>query len=644
MPSLFISYRRSDSPDTVKLIHERLKKRLPRWDIFYDHDSIAPGEPFPERIRVRVTTATVVLVVIGPRWIEILRQRKDADIDHVRTEILLALENTPNVVPVLVGHVAMPTDADLAGFTGLLPLLQRNCRPLRPDPDFDHDLEALVAHLKRFDSEETVGATLADRYTLTAEVGQGGMGVVYRAEQKQPVRRTVAVKLIKPGMDSRDVLARFDAERQALAVMDHPNIAKVLDAGLTAHGRPFFVMEFVKGVPITQYCDEKRLNPQERLNLFISVCNAVQHAHQKGIIHRDLKPSNVLVEVFDGKPVPKVIDFGLAKALGQQLTEHTLLTALDTRIGTLEYSAPEQAAGRSFDVDTRSDIYSLGVMLYELLTGTPPFTREELLKVGEEEMRRVIREDEPLKPSKRLSSSGSLPAIAANRHVEPGKLTRLVRGDLDWIVMKCLEKEQSRRYETANQVGQELQRYLADEPVQASRPSVVYRMRKFARRHRASLLTTTGVLLATILGVALAFWQINSALQGEKGANTLAGERLKTVEQQKQTVEQQKKDIEEALDRKMKAESAFKKQAVPGAARLYCERSVVEFERGNCADSLNWMLRAYESAKQAGDPLESRYRILLAGQSRASWVSHSGPPGRDKRGGVQPGRQGSAHR
>jgi serine/threonine protein kinase len=525
MPSLFISYRRTDSPDTVKLIHARLKRRLPRWEIFYDHESIPLGEQFPERLRMKVASAAVVLVIIGPKWLEILQQRKGPALDHVRTEVRLALEATASVVPILVGHAAMPTDADLADFADLLPLLRRNGRPLRPDPDFDGDLEAIIAHLRQFDSDEAVGATLADKYTLTAEVGQGGMGVVYRAEQTQPVRRTVALKLIKPGMDSRDVLARFDAERQALAVMDHPNIAHVLDAGMTGQGRRFFVMEYVKGMPITQYCDEKKLTPQERLNLFIPVCNAVQHAHQKGIIHRDIKPSNVLVEVVDGRPVPKVIDFGLAKALGQKLTDKTLYTALDTRIGTLEYSAPEQAAGRSFDVDTRSDIYSLGVLLYELLTGAPPFSREELLKVGDEEMRRMIREVEPVKPSKRLSSSGELPAIAANRHLEPARLTRLVRGDLDWIVMRCLEKEQARRYETANQLGQELRRFLADEPVQAGPPSATYRLRKFVRRHRAGLLTTAAVLLATVLGVALAFWQISMALEGEKQANGVAEKR-----------------------------------------------------------------------------------------------------------------------
>ncbi len=436
-------------------------------------------------------------------------------------------------MPVLVGHAAMPTDADLADFADLQPLLQRNGRPVRPDPDFDGDLEPIIAHLKQFDSDEAIGATLADKYTLTAEIGHGGMGVVYRAEQKQPVKRTVAVKLIKPGMDSRDVLARFDAERQALAVMDHPNIAKVLDAGMTASGRPFFVMEYVKGVPITQYCDEKKLTPQERLNLFIPVCNAVQHAHQKGIIHRDLKPSNVLVEVVDGKPVPKVIDFGLAKALGHKLTDKTLYTALDTRIGTLEYSAPEQAAGRSFDVDTRSDIYSLGIMLYELLTGAPPFSHAELLKIGDEEMRRVIREVEPTTPSKKLSSSGELPAIAANRRLEPHKLTRLVQGDLDWIVMKCLEKEQARRYETADQLGQELQRFLADEPVQAGPPSVGYRVRKFLRRNKGAVVAACLVIFALLAGTAVSLYFAVEASEQAKQATEKEKVALKEADKAK---------------------------------------------------------------------------------------------------------------
>jgi serine/threonine protein kinase len=572
MPSLFISYRRGDSPDTVKLLHERLTKRLPRWEIFYDHESIPLGDPFPERLRAKVMAATAVLVIIGPKWLQILRERKGAPIDHVREEVRLGMEAGASVVPVLVGHAAMPTDADLADFADLQPLLKRNGRPVRPDPDFDSDLEPIVAHLKSLDAAEAVGTILDDKYTLTAEIGDGGMGVVYAAQQKKPVQRMVAVKLIKPGMDSRDVLARFDAERQALAVMDHPNVAKVLDAGMTPHGRPYFVMEYVKGVPITQYCDDKKLNPQERLNLFIPVCNAVQHAHQKGIIHRDLKPSNVLVEVVDGNPVPKVIDFGLAKALGQKLTDKTLHTALEMRVGTLEYSAPEQAAGRSFDVDTRSDIYSLGVLLYELLTGAPPFTHEELLKVGEEEMRRVIREDEPVKPSKKLSSSGELPAIAANRHLEPNKLTRMVQGDLDWIVMKCLEKERARRYDTANQLGDELKRFLADEPVQAGPPSAGYRARKFLRRNRGPAVAAGLVALALvggIIGTSIGFAVAREAAALEKVATKKALDAGEEERKAKIAAQESEKNEKVATQKANEAADLAKKEKLAGDRIVY---------------------------------------------------------------------------
>src|SRR6478736_4567254 len=346
--------------------------------------------------------------------------------------------------------------------------------------------------------------TVIGPYKLIEQIGEGGMGTVWMAQQTEPVKRMVAVKLIKAGMDSKQVIARFEAERQALALMDHPNIARVLDAGTTGgvpgeagSRRPYFVMDLVKGVPITKYCDEHRLTPRQRLELFLPVCQAVQHAHQKGIIHRDLKPSNVLVALYDGKPVPKVIDFGVAKATGQSLTDKTLVTGFGAIVGTLEYMSPEQAEINQLDIDTRSDIYSLGVLLYELLTGSPPFTRKELEKAGMIEMLRVIREQEPSKPSTKLSTAEGLPTLAANRSTEPAKLTRLVRGELDWIVMKALEKDRSRRYETANGFAMDVQRYLADEPVQACPPSAVYRLRKFARRNK------TALALASILAAAL---------------------------------------------------------------------------------------------------------------------------------------------
>jgi tetratricopeptide (TPR) repeat protein/serine/threonine protein kinase len=341
--------------------------------------------------------------------------------------------------------------------------------------------------------------TIVGSYKLIEQIGEGGMGAVWMAQQTEPVKRLVALKLIKAGMDSRQVIARFEAERQALALMDHPNIARVLDGGTTSAGRPYFVMDLVKGVPITRYCDEHRLTPRQRLELFLPVCQAVQHAHQKGIIHRDLKPSNVLVAQYDGKPVPKVIDFGVAKAAGQSLTDKTLVTGFGNIVGTLEYMSPEQAEVNQLDIDTRSDIYSLGVLLYELLAGSPPFTKKELEKAGMLEMLRVIREQEPSKPSTKLSSSDALPTLSANRGTEPAKLTRLVRGELDWIVMKALEKDRGRRYETANGFAMDVQRYLADEPVLACPPSVGYRLRKLIRRNKAGLAVAALVLFFLVL-------------------------------------------------------------------------------------------------------------------------------------------------
>jgi WD40 repeat protein/serine/threonine protein kinase len=349
---------------------------------------------------------------------------------------------------------------------------------------------------------ENAGSVIGP-YRLLERIGEGGMGTVWMAQQTEPVKRLVALKLIKAGMDSKQVLARFEAERQALALMDHANIARVLEAGTTEAGRPYFVMDLVKGVPITKYCDEHKLTPRQRLELFVPVCQAVQHAHQKGVIHRDLKPSNVLVALYDGKPVPKVIDFGVAKAAGQPLTEKTLVTGFGSIIGTLEYMSPEQAEINQLDIDTRSDIYALGILLYELLTGTTPFTKKGLEKAGMLEMLRVIREDEPSKPSTKLSTAEGLPTLAANRGTEPAKLAKLVRGELDWIVMKALEKDRNRRYESANGLALDVQRYLNDEPVLACPPSVAYRFRKFTRRNKAALLTGGLAALAGLAVVAL---------------------------------------------------------------------------------------------------------------------------------------------
>jgi WD40 repeat protein len=339
-------------------------------------------------------------------------------------------------------------------------------------------------------------------YKLVQEIGEGGMGTVFLAQQQEPVKRLVALKLIKPGMDSKAVLARFEAERQALALMDHPNIAKVLDAGATPAGRPYFVMELVKGVPVTRYCDDHRLILKDRLGLFIQVCHAVQHAHQKGVIHRDIKPTNVLVAPYDGKPVVKVIDFGVAKAAGQPLTEKTLVTGFGAVVGTPEYMSPEQAEMNNQDIDTRSDIYSLGVLLYELLTGTTPLTRKRLKEAPLLDVLRLVREEEPPRPSTRLSTTAELPTIAANRGLEPRKLSGLVRGELDWIVMKALEKDRNRRYDTANNFATDVQRYLADEPVLACPPSVGYRFRKFARRNRREVLAAGAAAAAAVVGVA----------------------------------------------------------------------------------------------------------------------------------------------
>jgi serine/threonine protein kinase/tetratricopeptide (TPR) repeat protein len=352
-------------------------------------------------------------------------------------------------------------------------------------------------------------------YKLLQEIGEGGFGIVFMAEQHQPVHRRVALKIIKPGMDSAQVIARFEAERQALAMMDHQNIAKVYDAGTTDAARPYFVMELVHGVPITRYCDDNHLTVRERLELFMPVCKAIQHAHQKGIIHRDLKPSNVLVCLYDGQPVPKVIDFGVAKATEQRLTERTMFTQYGQIIGTLEYMSPEQAEMSQLGVDTRSDIYSLGVMLYELLTSSTPLQRQRLREAGLTEMLKMIKEEEPLKPSTRLSSAQESAKIASARRTEPAKLAKLVRGELDWIVMKCLEKDRARRYDTANGLARDIERYLHDEAVEACPPSTGYRLRKLAGKHRAAFTIAVAFLVLLVLAGALCAWQAVRATQAE---------------------------------------------------------------------------------------------------------------------------------
>ncbi|MCU0878548.1 MAG: serine/threonine protein kinase, partial [Pirellulaceae bacterium] len=410
-----------------------------------------------------------------------------------------------------------------------------------------HAAAIATPYMPTEDIPRTEVDTHVGRYKLLEKIAEGGMGVVYVAEQSQPIRRKVALKIVKPGMDSRQVIARFEAERQALALMDHPNIARVLDAGATETGHPYFVMELVRGVAITEFCEREQLTIPERLRLVVSVCRAVQHAHQKGIIHRDLKPSNVLVTLHDGVPVAKVIDFGIAKALHQPLTEKTVYTGFGHMVGTPMYMSPEQAEMSGLDVDTRSDVYSLGVLLYELLTGVPPFDPETLKQAGLAKLQQVLRETEPSKPSARISTlKGNLgETLSDRRRLDRRRLEQALRGDLDWVVMKALEKDRNRRYSSPAELADDLERHLERLPVVAGPPSWRYKTQKFVRRHRVLLAVSSLVLLAMVAGTAFSAWyalEAAAARDRARQSEKLANERLALLQSEQRSLkaEQQK--------------------------------------------------------------------------------------------------------
>ncbi|MHC4409259.1 MAG: serine/threonine protein kinase, partial [Planctomycetota bacterium] len=463
---------------------------------------------------------------------------------------------------------------------------------LAPDSDPIRDARAEVegggvARADVSSSIEQPGDEIG-RYKLLQFLGEGGFGTVYMAEQKEPVRRRVALKIVKLGMDTRQVIARFEAERQALAMMDHPNIAKVFDAGATETGRPYFVMELVKGIPITEFCDESHLSTKDRLELFVKVCRAVQHAHQKGIIHRDLKPSNVMVTMHDAEPVPKVIDFGIAKATNQDLTDKTLFTEFRQFIGTPEYMSPEQADLSGLDIDTRSDIYSLGVLLYELLTGAPPVDGIRLRSAAFDEIKRIIREEEAMRPSTRLSTLGeSIGSLSRARGEEPAALVRALRGDLDWIVLKALEKDRVRRYETAKELAADIERHARHEPVLASPPSRVYLLRKFLRRNRGSVAAAAALVGVLLLGIA-----------GTSSGYLRATDALRVAEDQRAAARRSEQDaLAEAL--KQEALASFFRETLFSTSPLFGARGGTE---STVTDLLRDASRRLEAGALADQP------------------------------------------
>ncbi len=469
--------------------------------------------------------------------------------------------------------------------------------------------------------------TLIGPYRILEQIGEGGFGMVYMAEQLKPVRRKVALKIIKPGMDTRLVVARFEAERQALALMDHPNIAQVFDGGATAAGRPYFVMEVVRGMPITQFCDENRLPIRERVELFVAVCSAVQHAHQKGIVHRDLKPSNILVSMHDDKPVAKVIDFGIAKALGQQLTDRTLFTRFAHFLGTPLYMSPEQAQMSGLDVDTRSDIYSLGVLLYELFTGATPFDQERLRTAAFDEVARIIREEDPPRPSTKFKSTDLVTTTAStNRSSDPRRLNQLIRGELDWIVMKCLEKDRNRRYETASSLGADLKAYLRGERVQACPPSTIYRLRVFARRYKKPIVTACAFLTISAAGLTVAGWQSYQAAGARHAATraelalshnrqSAAEERAEAIASSLESLKKANSLIESARSHIDFAEWPSAEADLNLALRLRPDHSSVWLSRGDLYARLRlWDLAArdFESAFRLHEPVSLNSLYLQA--------------------------------